>query len=239
MSCKEPFLPSTGVPITVPLDLKTPEAVILRLKDAYEQRNLALFESIIYSPEEFRYYIEGVNNFQRLPLYIEEDSLGIIIGKYPFYHTLHYDDEVKIHDNMFNKFAEDIYFSASFEVGSRTEYETVSKIDESAGTEYIDTLYALVHTPGAEITISAPQILGDESVSFPIKEQIFCMKQDGPSYPTWDSLTPPQDTVLHNSKGWSSTSAKVGDEPGVSSVWKYEPTVKAPNWKIWKWFELN
>jgi hypothetical protein len=183
VNCKNPFFPRTGLPNDS--SRSTPENVIRQLKKAYENRRIDLFEDLLYSIEDFRFYIEqtialdslkNINRDQSEKIVIDKDLNEDFIAYDELYVYLTYSEEMNIHRNLFRE-AEQITFS-SFEPYTVEYFPTQIIKGDSVVS---DTLEAVAYTDETEITISSlklAEIYGEKTHLFPVGKQVFFMKKD-------------------------------------------------------------
>jgi len=182
--CRNPFFPPTGVPTDV--SRGTPEEVIKQLKKSYERRRIDLFEDVLYSKEEFRFYIEQnekiidslqkINPEQREKVNIDYELSEDFIADDFLYVYLTYNEEMDIHRNLFRE-AEQITFS-SFEPYEVEYFATAKEVGDSI---VYDTLDAVAYTDETKITISSKKltsVFGEKEHAFPVGKQVFLMKKD-------------------------------------------------------------
>ena len=184
--CKNPFFVHTGIQ-QIESNLATPEDAIKKhLKKSYELRNIRLFEDLLCSEEEFRFYIVNdqdyintdlqhinKNQFEKV---IIDKNVDFIVADDSTYIYLTYGEEVNIHRNMFRK-TEQIVFGILDPY--RIDYfDTLVIIDD---TTYYDTTEAIVYLNETDITMTSDMfspIYGNRSVKFQVAKQVFFMKKD-------------------------------------------------------------
>lgn len=103
LGCQNPFFPRIGKPRDSATFLITPEGVAKELVRVYESKRIDLFKKMIYDESTFRFYIEynkykdeNLNNIQNITS-LNKDNV-------PFgdYWYLTYNDELKVHEKMFD-----------------------------------------------------------------------------------------------------------------------------------------
>lgn len=183
--CKNPFFVQTGIH-QVESNLTTPENAIKQLKRAYEYRNINLFEDVLYSKEEFRFYIEhnqtyidtalqqiNKNQFEKVTI---DKNVDFIVADDSTYIYITSVEEVDLHRNMFRK-TEQIVFGI-FDPYRIDYFDTAITIGDST---YYDTLEAIVYLNETDITMTSDKfspIYGNRSVRFEVAKQVFFMKKD-------------------------------------------------------------
>ncbi len=185
LSCENPFLIKVGNPGKE--RATSPHAVIKLLKKAYENRSIDIFEELLYSKEEFRFYIEQnekivdslqkINPDQREKVTIPYDLSEDFIADDFFYVYLTYNEEINIHKNLFRQ-TDYILFSPFTPYNVEYFDITDTVINDSV---YYDTSAAVVYTDETEITISSSRladIYGEKEHSFKVGKQVFFLKKD-------------------------------------------------------------
>jgi hypothetical protein len=180
--CGTPFFPETGVPPAEIIYRSTPEGVVLQLVKSYESRRIDKFEDLLYSEEEFRFYVElnddvysGLNNISTdRTEFVDLDGTYIFDGSYVY---LTYDEEKSIHEKLFSQ-SSAISFDEPLSVMSVLYLKS---LDGSAATDSSGAEYAIVRTDNASIRITSDIIMaayGEQAHSFAVGRQIFYLKKD-------------------------------------------------------------
>jgi hypothetical protein len=182
-TCGSPFFPDTGTPVAGPELRATPEGTVRQLVQSYENRRFDLFEELLYSPEDFRFYVEldplvysgltkiSTDRTEKVDL----DNDYILDGEYVY---LTYSEETAIHRKLFLQ-ATDITFEKRLEVLT-VEYPTPQR-EPSLFTDSANTAIAMVRTDDASIRISAEllkQTYPEGWYVFPVGPQVFYLKKD-------------------------------------------------------------
>jgi hypothetical protein len=106
LSCSfNPFLPGTGEPLPVK---NTPSDVINQLLRSYETRSISTFKEILPPDNSFRFYVSPTffTEYQANPTGIllnEQIDSGYTNVPPGVYHYWRQDDEVKSHQNLFDR----------------------------------------------------------------------------------------------------------------------------------------
>jgi hypothetical protein len=183
VQCGTPFFPQTGDPPSEVQLRLTPEGVVQQLVNSYESRRFDLFEELLYSEQDFRFYVELDPNIYTGLTHIQTDrtenvklnSNYVQNGAYVY---LTYSDEVNIHRKLFQN-AQDITFDDRLQVVT-VEYLRSLNSDSSA-LDSTNAAYAVVRTDNASIRITADIIdaaYGDPTHVFPVGKQVFYVKKD-------------------------------------------------------------
>jgi hypothetical protein len=185
--CDNPFLIKVGKPLKLSGDRSSPDGVIKMLRAAYENRSLDLFEELLYSKEEFRFYIEQnekivdslqkINPSQREKVNIQFELSEDFIADDFFYVYLTYNEEINVHKNLFKQ-ADYILFSPFTPYNIEYFDITDTVIND---TVYYDTLSAVAYTDETVITISSSKltaVYGAKEHAFKVGKQVFFMKKD-------------------------------------------------------------
>ena len=184
--CKNPFFVHTGIQ-QVESNRKTPEDAIKKhLKNTYNYRNIRLFEELLCSEDEFRFYVvndQGYvdsnlqhinkNQFEKVTI---DKNVDFFVADDSIYIYLTYSEEVNLHRNMFNK-TEDIVCGI-FDPYRIDYFDTAITIGDST---YYDTLEAIVYLNETDITMTSDifiPIYGNRQVKFMVAKQVFFMKKD-------------------------------------------------------------
>lgn len=185
--CENPFLIKVGKPNKESGDRTTPEKVIKQLRTAYENRSIDLFEELLYSKEEFRFYIEQnekivdslqkINPNQREKVTIQYELSEDFIADEFFYVYLTYNEEINVHKNLFRQ--ADYVLFRSFTAYNVEYFDITDTVIND--TVYYDTLSAVAYTDETEITINSSKladIYGEKEHAFKVGKQVFFMKKD-------------------------------------------------------------
>ncbi len=183
--CKNPFFVHTGIQ-QIESNLATPEDAIKKhLRKTYELRNIRLFEDLLCSEEEFRFYVvndqeyisadlQHINKNQFEKVIIDKE-VDFIVADDSTYIYLTYGEEVNIHRNMFRK-TEEIVFGI-LDLYRIDYFDTLVTIGDST---YYDTTEAIVYLNETDITMTSDMfspIYGNRSVKFQVAKQVFFMKK--------------------------------------------------------------
>jgi len=177
ISCFNPFFPEKGPP---PRMESTPERTIQLLKEAYEQKDIRLFENLIYSQSEFSSYTEvsedysmGLREISRKPK-VSIDTLfaaNRFLTPNRYYFELGWSDEHKIHGKMF-ELSEEIVFLMPFSAAAGNVLYEISSGD---------TILALVKTQSSQMRVKS----GGNDWSVDVTGQIFAMKKSNGAWKIW------------------------------------------------------
>lgn len=190
LTCQDPFFLDIIRP-QEPGDLrKTPEGVVKLLRLAYTGKRIDDFEDVLYSEEEFRFYVEQneniidslqkINPQQKELVVIDKELSDDFISPSFFYIYLTYNEEMNIHRNMFRE-AEHIDFETRLEecIYNIDYFDTLRVEGDSV---YYDTTEAVVYIDENKILIASNKldaIFGEQvEHEFPIGRQVFFMKKD-------------------------------------------------------------
>jgi hypothetical protein len=180
--CGSPFFPDTGPPLNEQTSRATPEGVVQQLVKSYESRRIDLFEELMYSEQDFRFYVEldlDVSGFTKIMIdrteTVDLNSDYFQDGAYVF---LTYSEEKLVHQKMFQQ-ATSIFFDERLEVVSVEYLRSLGgggSVSDSANAGF-----AVVRTDNASIRITADiikQLYNGEAWSFPVGKQVFYLKKD-------------------------------------------------------------
>ena len=183
--CKNPFFVHTGIQ-QVGNNLASPEDAIKKhLKNTYQLRNIRLFEELLCSEEDFRFYVvndqkyisdelQHINKNQYEKVVIDKD-VDFVVADDSTYIYLTYGEEVNLHRNMFRK-TEEIVFGILDPY--RIDYFDTAVI--TGDSVYYDTVEAIVYLNETDITMTSDlfsPIYGNRKVKFMVEKQVFFMKK--------------------------------------------------------------
>ncbi|MBD3391277.1 MAG: hypothetical protein GF418_04405 [Chitinivibrionales bacterium] len=183
VSCGSPFFPDTGPPQEERELRETPEGTVRQLQRAYENRRIDLFEELLYSEQDFRFYIPDdptvLDSLQKISKdrrdQIDLNSDYIQEGNYVY---LTYSEEIEIHEHLFQQ-ARQIEFSEPLSVINVEYLRSLGSSD--LVSDSTDAELAMVRTEAASIRIAADLIkttYGQEAHEFPVGKQVFYLKKD-------------------------------------------------------------
>jgi len=153
-----------------------------QLKKAYELKNIDMFTGLLYSENEFRFYLEhdpdyltglkhiNINQSEKVKL---DNLVEFTVADDSTYVYLTYNQEKDIHTKMFFE-ADQIVF-VSFNINNVSYYTSLN----NSGT--YDTTEAIVYTDEAEFDMSADifyQVFGNRKQRLQINKQVFFLKKN-------------------------------------------------------------
>jgi hypothetical protein len=109
-ACRNPFFPTTGAPDKTPSLRITPDGVMTQLMNAYETKDLYLYQDLFPAAKTFHFYVSpsfvtsynsGTRSYVNPPE--PQDSLLIYTSEYPYYYYWTQDVEMQSHKNLFQK----------------------------------------------------------------------------------------------------------------------------------------
>jgi hypothetical protein len=183
VSCGSPFFPDTGPPNQGQELRETPEGAVGQLVKSYESRRLDLFEELLYSEQDFRFYIPDdprvLDSLQKISKdrrdYVDLNSDYVREGNYVY---LTYSEELAIHEHLFQQ-ARDIEFVLPLSVINVEYLNSLGgsdQVSDSTGAQL-----AMVRTNNASIRIAADVVLSvyhEEAHEFPVGKQVFYLRKD-------------------------------------------------------------
>jgi len=184
--CGSPFLPETGVPQREQSFRRTPKGVVQQLVYAYENRRLDLFQDLLYSKSDFRFYVEpdpvilagfhSINTGQTEDVCLRHSF--ILDGKYTF---LTYNQEIDIHRNLFNEAEQISFYDQALNVDTVQYFLSIDSVDATLLPDSSGALYAMARTEATRISIKAQRVFNayhEETHVFPVGRQVFYLKKD-------------------------------------------------------------
>jgi hypothetical protein len=175
--CFNPFFPEKGTP---PRTESSPERTVQLLKEAYEQKDIYLFENLIYLQSEFSSYTEvsedysmGLGKISFAPKVFIDTIFAAnrFLPQNRYYFELKWADEHNIHERMF-KSSEEIVFLMPFSAAAGgVQYEIAGG----------DTVSALVKTQSSQMRVRYEK--NDFTVD--VTGQVFAMKKSNGVWKIW------------------------------------------------------
>jgi len=180
-----PFFPKTGEPLTKNIGRTTPWGTIDQLFRAYETRNINLFMDLFSPAKDFRFYISPSfeSDYLRTRSNVNRETIdtSLIYIKsrgitQAYYWT--YDEEIKIHNNL---------FSSAIEIG----YSVYPQPIDTNNIVYIHTQEGIKY---AEVVVRSGMLLirvkteWDKTVIdyfVDIGEQVFYLERDPQNPSLW------------------------------------------------------
>jgi hypothetical protein len=170
MSCENPFLPKTGVPLNVSDPRLTPAGVISQLFSSYESRRIELFTDLL--SKDFKFYV--ASGFDRTNMTYsgkllseKPDTFMLFVNTNAFYDYWGYDAEVNSTSKMFH--------AEMIEIPSRPAISNTHYIFNSSG----DTVCAEVKVNDVTFEVSRYEN-GNVLVTYSLENQpqVFLLERD-------------------------------------------------------------
>lgn len=138
--CRNPFFPPTGQPDKTPSLRTKPAGVMAQLINAYETKDLYLFQDLFPSEKTFHFYVSpsfvtsyqsGTRDYVNPPEL--RDSMLIYTSEYSYYYYWTQDVEIRSHKNLFMRAA-----TITFTQKPSLEYQPI--LNESGDTTHFEVL---------------------------------------------------------------------------------------------------
>jgi hypothetical protein len=175
LSCRNPFFPPTGMPDKVPPLRSTPAGVIKQLIQAYESKDLNLFQDLFPPSKSFQFYVCPtfyVSSYSSRS-YVNppepRDTRLQNIGEYSYYYYWVQDIEIQSHLKLF-KNAESIEFKIKPDVNPGN----FRYITNDTG----DTVNVEVLMENGEIFIKIKTATYSDESTIAIEKQVFFLERD-------------------------------------------------------------
>jgi hypothetical protein len=170
-ACRDPFFPPTGKPDKTPSLRVTPDGVITQLINAYETKDLSLYQDLFPAAKTFHFYVSpsfvtsynsGTRSYVNPPE--PRDSLLIYTSEYSYYYYWTQDVEMQSHKKLFLKAT-----SITFTEQPGRQYRPI--INEAGDT----TNFEVLMTNG-EIVIETADPVDEYIIA--IEKQVFLLERD-------------------------------------------------------------
>jgi hypothetical protein len=175
VSCRNPFFPPTGMPDKVPPLRSTPDGVIKQLIQAYESKDLNLFQDLFPALKTFQFYVcpSFVASYNNNRSYVNppepRDTRLQYIGEYSYYYYWVQDIEIQSHLKLFN-YAEKIEFTIKPDVNpGNFRYIT---------NDNGDTINVELLMENGQIGIKIKTATISDSSTIAIEKQVFLLERD-------------------------------------------------------------
>jgi hypothetical protein len=165
ISCENPFLPETGVPLNVSNPRSTPAGVISQLFQSYETRRIELFTSVL--SKKFKFYV--ASGFDIITTLNPEkpDTFMEYVDKNSSYNYWEYDEEYKRTSKIFEN-------AEMIEIPSRPAISNTHYIFDSSG----DTIYAEIKVNNVTFEVSKYESNTLVTYSLENQPQVFLLERD-------------------------------------------------------------
>ena len=170
LSCRNPYMPPTGVPITTNQMRVTPQGVINQLIESYEKRQITLYQDLFPKDGSFRFFVapafitDNPTKYQKLSE--TRDPRLKYIGQSPYYYYWTQVQEVESHRKLFSQ-------AASIEFVEKPVVQSVDKFVDGG-----DSLAEGVVTGGYLEISRQLDVTTIEYLSSSIGQQVFLMQKD-------------------------------------------------------------
>jgi len=183
--CFNPFFPPTGEPQTVGMARSTPAGTVQQVFQAYETRQINLYQDLFSPTKDFRFYVSpsfqadyakewGTSDIETIDSMFS--YVRVVKGISQMYYWT-YDDEIDIHDNLFSQAIEILYTVSPQPIDT----SDIRYFKASDGTQYAEVI---VRGGTMEIRVSTGD-LTEVDYFVDIGEQAFYLEHDPRNSALW------------------------------------------------------